>query len=106
MTEQSKRVNEKEPHPNEKVAHGANRTMTTSARKAAPRRRIPSYCEFATHRARPHMALGPGVPDPPPAATRPSTQLSRHQIGGRLVLRVKSILGGLHHEYSLAPALA
>ncbi len=55
--------------------------------------------------ARPHMALGPGVPDPPPAAVRPATQLSRHQIGGRLVLRVKSILGGLHHEYPLAPAL-
>jgi hypothetical protein len=36
---------------NEEVAHGANRTMTTSARKAAPRRRIPSYCEFATHRS-------------------------------------------------------
>lgn len=49
------------------------------------------------------MALGPGVPDPPSAAVRPATQLSRHQIGGRLVLRVKSILDGLHHEYSLAP---
>lgn len=33
---------------NEEVAHGANRTMTTNARKAAPYRRIPSYCEFAT----------------------------------------------------------
>ena len=47
---------------------------------------------------RPHMALGPGVPDPPPAAVRPASQLTRHNIGGRLVLRVKSILGGLHHE--------
>jgi len=55
---------------------------------------------------RPHMALGPGVPDPPPAAVRPASQLTRHNIGGRLVLRVKSILGGLHHEYALAPALA
>ena len=55
--------------------------------------------------ARPHMALGPGVPDPPSAVRRPPTQLSRHRIGRRLVLRVKSILGGLHHEYSLAPAL-
>ena len=25
--------------------------------------------------ARPHMALGPGVPDPPPAAVQPATQL-------------------------------
>jgi len=55
--------------------------------------------------ARPHMALGPGVPDPPPAAEQPATPPSRHQIVGRLVLRVKSILGGLHHEYSLAPQL-
>jgi putative transposase len=55
--------------------------------------------------ARPHMALGLGVPDPPLATVRASTQLSRHQIGARLVLRVKSILAGLHHEYSLAPAL-
>jgi hypothetical protein len=61
-------------------------------------------CEFASD-TRPHMALGPRVPDPPPATMRSSTQLSQHQIGGRLVLRVKSILGGLHHEYSLAPAL-
>ena len=63
--------------------------------------------EWVTHYngARPHMALGPGVPDPPPATVRRSTQLSRHRIGGRLVLRVKSILAGLHHEYSLAPAL-
>ena len=63
--------------------------------------------EWVTHYngARPHMALGPGVPDPPLAAVRSSTQLTRHKIGGRLVLRVKSILGGLHHEYSLAPAL-
>jgi len=36
---------------------------------------------------------------------RPSPELSRHQIARRWVLRVKSILGGLHHEYSLAPAL-
>jgi len=52
--------------------------------------------------ARPHMALGPGVPDPPPAAVRPATQLSRHQIGEHLVVHVRSVLGGLHHEYSLA----
>jgi hypothetical protein len=62
---------------------------------------------WVTHynEARPHMALGPGVPDPPLAAVRSSPQLSRPQIARRWVLRVKSILGGLHHEYSLAPAL-
>jgi len=55
--------------------------------------------------ARPHMALGPGVPDLPPAAVRRATHLSRPKMGGRLVLRAKSILAGLHHEYSLAPQL-
>jgi hypothetical protein len=30
-------------------AHGANRSMTASARKTAPHRRIPPYYEFATH---------------------------------------------------------
>jgi hypothetical protein len=34
---------------NEDAAHGANRTMTANARKTAPHRRIPSYCDFATH---------------------------------------------------------
>ena len=53
----------------------------------------------------PHMALGPGVPYPRSEVARPPAQLSRHRMGGRLVLRAKSILGGLHHEYSLAPAL-
>lgn len=64
--------------------------------------------EWMTHYngARPHMALGPGVPDPPPAAVRPAAQPSGHQIGERLVLRVKSILGSLHLEYSDMPQLA
>ncbi len=64
--------------------------------------------EWVTHynAARPHMALGPGVPDPPLTAVRSSTQLTRHKIDGRLVLGVKSILGGLHHEYSLAQQVA
>jgi hypothetical protein len=34
----------------EEFAHGANRTMTANARKTAPHRRIPSYCEFGTDR--------------------------------------------------------
>jgi hypothetical protein len=35
----------------EEFAHGANRTITAKARKTPPHRRIPSYCEFATHRS-------------------------------------------------------
>ena len=56
--------------------------------------------------ARPHMALGPGVPDPPAGAVRRVDKKSRHHLGARAVLCVRPVLGGLHHEYSLAPTLA
>ena len=62
---------------------------------------LKSWVDHYNH-GRPHMALGPGVPDPPSEVARPPAQLSRHRMGGRLVLRAKSILGGLHYEYSLA----
>ena len=64
--------------------------------------------EWAVHynRWRPHMALGPGVPDPPIATARPLTQPCRHRIVEGFTVRAKSILGGLHHEYALAPTLA
>lgn len=64
--------------------------------------------EWVTHynRGRPHSRLGPGVPDPPErwAALRKSESL--HRIGEGLVVLAKSVLGGLHHEYSLALAAA
>jgi putative transposase len=61
--------------------------------------------EWVTHynRGRPHMSLGPGVPDPPQPPAAPLHHKSRHRIGAGLSLCVKSVLGGLHHEYSLAP---
>ena len=54
------------------------------------------------NRGRPHMGLGPGIPDPPiiPIA-RPT---SRHRRGEPYVVRADPILGGLHHEYALATA--
>jgi transposase InsO family protein len=55
---------------------------------------------------RPHMALGPGVPDPPSQLVPSETQLTRHRIGERLGVRARSVLGGLHHEYLPAPARA
>ena len=55
---------------------------------------------------RPHMALGPGVPDPPPAFLDRRQSHSRHRRGESYAVRAKSILGGLHHEYVLAPAHA
>jgi hypothetical protein len=56
--------------------------------------------------ARPHMALGPGVPDPPAGLVTPANERSRHELGERAVVCARPVLGGLHHEYSLAPALA
>ena len=58
------------------------------------------------NRSRPHMALGPGVPDPPPKSGAFLTQQSRHRVREGLVVLAKSVLGGLHHEYSLARAIA
>jgi hypothetical protein len=53
---------------------------------------------------RPHMALGPGVPDPPPTNLYNPHPSSRHRRGESYSVRATPILGGLHHEYILAPA--
>jgi putative transposase len=50
------------------------------------------------------MALGPGVPDPPPSLAPAFKQKARHRLGERLLVRARSVLGGLHHEYSLVVA--
>jgi transposase InsO family protein len=49
---------------------------------------------------RPHMALGPGIPQPRPALPV-VPQAARHLIpmGQRVVAR--SVLSGLHHDYGL-----
>jgi putative transposase len=52
------------------------------------------------NRGRPHMMLGPGVPDPPAAEPR-SMLRSRHFLDDFSSVRSKAVLGGLHHEYSL-----
>ncbi len=64
--------------------------------------------EWTAHynRGRCHSALGPGVPDPPhEAAVFPKSEFRHRLAAGALVLE-KSVLGGLHHEYSLAWAPA
>jgi hypothetical protein len=58
------------------------------------------------NRSRPHMSLGPGVPDPPSESSALQSQQSRHRIREGVVVLAKSVLGGLHHEYSLASAVA
>jgi putative transposase len=66
--------------------------------------------EWRTHynQGRPHSSLGPGVPDPPKESMVALKSESRHRLVPNVLVRVRSILGGLHHEYSLpvAPACA
>jgi putative transposase len=58
---------------------------------------------WVTHynRGRPHSALGPSVPDPPADLSVPLSK-SRHRLDDSRSVHAKAILGGLHHEYSLA----
>lgn len=62
--------------------------------------------EWVTHYngGRPHSALGPGVPDPPLGSTPRTEADARHRWMRGALVRAKPVLGGLHHEYSLAPA--
>jgi transposase InsO family protein len=53
---------------------------------------------------RPHMSLGPGIPDWPVITKVLPESSSRHRRGESSAVRAASILGGLHHEYSLTPA--
>jgi putative transposase len=48
----------------------------------------------------PHMALGPGIPQPLPPAPVPR-QTHRHRLPPHLPVVALGILGGLHHEYRL-----
>ncbi len=52
------------------------------------------------NQARPHSALGPGLPDPPPGLPL-APQAHRHRLppGSRVV--ATPVLGGLHHDYRL-----
>jgi putative transposase len=50
---------------------------------------------------RPHSALGPGVPDPPGNQEAIPKLETRHRLAADALVLVKSVLGGLHHEYSL-----
>jgi putative transposase len=47
---------------------------------------------------RPHMALGPGIPQPLPHLPLP-LQEHRHRLPEPLQVVARPILGGLHHEY-------
>ncbi len=54
---------------------------------------------------RPHMALGPGIPQPSVSLPAP-LHVHRHQLPAPLRMVACPILGGLHHEYELMAAAA
>jgi putative transposase len=62
--------------------------------------------EWVRHynRGRPHSSLGPSIPDPEAKAA--IARAHRHSFDGDEVVVMKSILGGLHHEYGLERAAA
>ncbi len=51
---------------------------------------------------RPHSALGPGVPGPTAGSARAPKPESRRLWTPGALVRVKPVVGGLHHEYSLS----
>jgi transposase InsO family protein len=55
---------------------------------------------------RPHSALGPAVPGPPRGPARIQLAESRHRLAAGALVLTRSVLGGLHHEYSLSPLAA
>jgi transposase InsO family protein len=75
--------------------------LSESHLRAILRMWIPHY-----NAGRPHMALGPGGPDPPPANPDYQQPISRHRREESYSVRAHSILGGLHHEYFLTPGCA
>lgn len=50
--------------------------------------------------SRPHMSLGPGIPQPPSSLPIP-LQAHRHRLPEHLRVVARPVLGGLHHEYGL-----
>jgi hypothetical protein len=53
-----------------------------------------------------HKELGPGVPDPPKEIAEIKNSESRHRLAAGTRVLAKSVLCGLHHEYSLVPTAA
>ena len=55
--------------------------------------------------SRPHMSLGPGIPQPLPSLPVP-LQAHRHRLPEPLSVVSQQILGGLHHAYRLVEKVA
>ncbi len=55
--------------------------------------------------SRPHMSLGPGIPQPPASLPAP-LHGHRHRLPAHLRVVARPILGGFHHEYGLGDQAA
>src|SRR5712691_5093769 len=56
--------------------------------------------EWVTHynQGRPHLSLGPGIPEPV-AVFLPLQGHERHSLPQNCKVAARAVLGGLHHEY-------
>jgi putative transposase len=56
--------------------------------------------EWVTHynRGRPHLSLGPGIPEPAEILLPPQPH-GRHSTAKDCKVAARTVLGGLHHEY-------
>ena len=61
---------------------------------------VPHY-----NQGRPHMSLGPGLPQPPPSLPM-TLHAHRHRLPAHVCVVARSVVGGLHHEYGLAAQAA
>jgi putative transposase len=64
-------------------------------------------CEWVAHdhEGRPHMSLGPGIPQPP-AQLPAMLQDHRHRMAKGQRVAARPIPGDLHHEYRLEKTAA
>jgi putative transposase len=67
-------------------------------------RRVLKGWVFYYNQTRPHLALGPRVPEP--KNTPVPLQWHRHRIGNGQKVVSRPVLNGLHHEYCLIPLAA
>jgi transposase InsO family protein len=68
------------------------------------RRMLRDWVAHYNH-GRPHMAPGPGMPQPP-ASLPVSLQAHRHRLPPHVRVVARPVLSGLHHEYGLEEKVA
>ena len=68
-------------------------------------RRVVNLGRVHYNRGLPHMAIGPGISEPP-AHLPLCPRLTRHEFPLGLHVISRPVLGGLHHEYAVAPKAA